>query len=223
MSREKMRNRIEEAVLDSGERMYRMAMALLRNEEEASGLVLRTAYHAVRNAGEVKNERYIESWLWKNIIYAAMDFLRENQTEIPLEALFAVHERGKEDDCKEAEKIWYTLGEREKAVIILYYFEGKRLEEAAVILNANVETVSMLLRRGMKKLNIEIIEAEFRDENSSLEGLKKNYKGVEIPEALRPGIERSIKQAKADMIGEEQKKKQVSVLNKMASVLQFFT
>ena len=44
------------------------------------------------------------------------------------------------------------LEEKDKAIIILKYFEDKKLEEIAYILDENVNTIKSRLYRSMKKL-----------------------------------------------------------------------
>lgn len=166
MHREKMQKRIEEAVLDSYESMYRIALTYVRDQEDALDIVQESVYKAIRNAGQVKNERYIQTWICKIVINTAMDFLRKNQREIPLEELFELQNEGKEDVYEDTDTLQALniLTERERAVIILRFFEDKKLEEIAVILNANLSTVKSLLYRSLAKLKIEIMEGELQYE-----------------------------------------------------------
>lgn len=162
MYREKMQKRIEEAVMDLYEVMYRIAMTYTGNEEDAAGIVQDSVYKAIQNADQVKNERYIVTWLYKIVIYEAMEFQRKNQREIPFEELFNVCVKGTENIFQnvDANRALDELGEREKAVIILHFFEDKGMEEIAVILNANISTVKSLLHRSLKKMGVEMLEGE---------------------------------------------------------------
>lgn len=47
-----------------------------------------------------------------------------------------------------------ALSEKDRAIIILKYFEDKKLEEIADILDENINTIKSRLYRGMKKLRI---------------------------------------------------------------------
>lgn len=47
---------------------------------------------------------------------------------------------------------------KDKAVIALRFFEERKLEEIAVILEENVSTVKSRLYRGLKKLRVELGE-----------------------------------------------------------------
>ena len=51
-----------------------------------------------------------------------------------------------------------ALEEKDKALIILRYFEDKKLEEIADILNENLSTIKSRLYRSMKKLRIRLQE-----------------------------------------------------------------
>ena len=54
------------------------------------------------------------------------------------------------------------LSAREKLVVILHFLENKKIEEIAVILNANISTVNALLYRSLKKMGIGMMEGELQ-------------------------------------------------------------
>ena len=51
-----------------------------------------------------------------------------------------------------------SLPEQDRAVVILKYFEDKKLEEIAEILNENISTIKSRLYRSMKKLRIKLTD-----------------------------------------------------------------
>ena len=51
-----------------------------------------------------------------------------------------------------------SLPKQEKAIITMKYFEDKKLEEIAEILDENISTVKSRLYRSMKKLHIKLAE-----------------------------------------------------------------
>lgn len=166
MYREKMQKRIEEAVMDSYDSMYRIALTYTGNGTDAVHIVRDSAYKAIRNAGQVKNERFIGTWIYKNLVNTAMDYMSKDQKGISFETLFDVRESGKEYICRgmNLEMILENLSGREKIVVILHFFENKKIEEIAVILNANISTVNALLYRSLKKMGIEMVEGELQYE-----------------------------------------------------------
>ena len=159
MRAEALQKKVEEQVLDSYEAMYRLAYTYVRNEEDALDIVQESVYKAIRNAGRVREEVYIQTWLWRIVMNTAVDFIRKNRKEVSLEE---APETGKEDryqdfDTLEALNI---LDEREKAVVVLRFFEEKKLDDIAGILNENTNTVKTILYRSLKKLKVELTEGE---------------------------------------------------------------
>ena len=49
-----------------------------------------------------------------------------------------------------------SLPEQDKAIIVMKFFEDKKLEEIADILNENINTIKSRLYRSMKKLRIRL-------------------------------------------------------------------
>ena len=166
MHAKKMQQKVEDAVLNAYETMYRIAYTYVKNEEDALDIVQESAYKAIRNCGQVKKERYIQTWLCRIVINTSMDFLRKTQREFPIEELYEVNEPEITDQYEDFDmtKAMNTLTERERAVVILRYFEDKKLEDIAYILNANLSTVKSLLYRSLKKLKLEMVEGELQYE-----------------------------------------------------------
>lgn len=197
-----MQKRVERAVLDSYKSMYRIVRIFVGNEKDAFDIVRDSVYKAVRSTEKIKSQRYIRVWIYKILLELSMDFLNKNQKEICFEELFDVYEWGIEGyhldlDMKRAMGI---LSDRERAVVILHYFEGRRLEEIAMILNANMGTVQSLLYRSLDNLEVEMLEDRMEDVEKRLGEMKKNYEEMDISPDLKIRVDRSIKQAKADAI-----------------------
>ena len=70
-----------------------------------------------------------------------------------------------------------ALPKKDKVIIILKYFEDKRLEEIAEILNENINTIKSRLYRSMKKLRSvleeETLESDFGISNKRTGELKR--------------------------------------------------
>lgn len=89
----------------------------------------------------------------------ALDFIRKNQKEIAVEDFY---EDGKEDSYQDFDTIeaLEILDEKEKAVVVLRFFEDQKLSEIARILNENTNTVKTILYRSLKKLKLKLTEGE---------------------------------------------------------------
>lgn len=158
----KMQSKVEEEVLNSYEMMYRIAFSYVHNPDDAMDIVQESAYKAIYNAGQVKNEKYIKTWICKIVIHASVDFMKKKQKEIPVEQLYEMDEPSVQDTYQDFDTMQAldSLEEREKAVVILRYFEDRKLEDIAIILDENINTIKSILYRSLKKLKIEIQKGE---------------------------------------------------------------
>ncbi len=158
----KMQGKVEEEVLNSYEMMYRIAFSYVHNPDDAMDIVQEGAYKAIYNAGQVKNEKYIKTWICKIVIHESVDFMKKNQKEIPVEQLYEMDEPSVQDTYQDFDTMQAldSLEEREKAVVILRYFEDRKLEDIAIILDENINTIKSILYRSLKKLKIEIQKGE---------------------------------------------------------------
>ncbi len=154
-----LQKKVEETVLDSYEAMYRLAYTYVRNEEDALDIVQESVYKAIKHSASVKQESYIKTWLWRIVMNTALDFIRKNQKEIAVDAFY---ENGREDSYRDFDTIeaLNVLTEKEKAVVVLRFFEDQKLSEIARTLNENTNTVKTILYRSLKKLKLELTEGE---------------------------------------------------------------
>ncbi|MCI8557206.1 MAG: sigma-70 family RNA polymerase sigma factor [Lachnospiraceae bacterium] len=157
MRAEALQKKVEETVLDSYEAMYRLAYTYVRNEEDALDIVQESVYKAIKHSASVKQETYIKTWLWRIVMNTALDFIRKNQKEVAVEDFY---EAGREDSYQDFDTIeaLEILDEKEKAVVVLRFFEDQKLSEIGKILNENTNTVKTILYRSLKKLKLKLAE-----------------------------------------------------------------
>lgn len=150
---------IEQKILDNYEGMYRLAYTYVRNEQDAMDIVQESVYKAIKNSYKIKQEEFVKTWLWRIVMNTAVDFLRKRQKEVSMEELIEAssEDRYEDFDTLEALKV---LDEKEKAVIVLRFFEDRKISEIAKVLEENVNTVKTILYRSLKKLKIKLEEGE---------------------------------------------------------------
>lgn len=158
MKHSKIREQVEQKILSSYESMYRIAYTYVRNADDALDIVQDSAYKAIKYAGSVKNEQYIETWIFKIVINSAMDFLKRNRREMLTDIPEELSHSGTTDRYKDFDILQSldALNERERTVILLRFFEDRKLEEIAHILRSNLSTTKSILYRSLKKLRIEL-------------------------------------------------------------------
>ena len=166
MSQNKIQQQVENKILESYESMYRIAFTYVKNADDALDVVQDSAYKAIKNAASVKKEQYIETWIYKIVINCAIDFLKKNKKEILTDIPEQLWHPGTTDSYQDFDTIEAldVLNEKERAIIILRFFEEKKLEEIAQILNMNLSTTKSILYRSLKKLKIELKREELNYE-----------------------------------------------------------
>lgn len=147
---------IEQIILEKYNQYYRLAYSYVHNEADAGDIVQNGAYKALRSSHTLNKPEYAETWVYRimlNECYRCLQhpkFLsyEEIQDETGKEASYE-EDKYANVDLKRAID---ALPEKDKAIVILKYFEDKKLEEIADILNENVNTIKSRLYRSMKKL-----------------------------------------------------------------------
>ena len=155
MRKKSMDEEIKALLLNNYESYYRLAYSYVRNQEDAMDIVQESAYRAIKNSSSVKQAEYAATWVYRVVINTALDFIRKNRREtVGIEDVDSAHEDRYMDF-----DVWDSLeklDEKDRTIIILRYFEDRKLEDIARIINENVNTVKTRLYRALKKLKIEL-------------------------------------------------------------------
>ena len=97
MLHKNLRHQVEEKLLTSYESMYRIAYTYVKNADDALDIVQDSAYKAIKNVKSIKQEEYIETWIYKIVINCAIDFLKRNKREMATESIEELHHIGTTD------------------------------------------------------------------------------------------------------------------------------
>lgn len=150
------KKRIEQIILEKYNQYYRLAYSYVHNESDANDIVQNGAYKALRSSHTLKRPEFAETWVYRIMLNECFQKIKEPRF-FSYEAMQeegggkveAVEDSYMDLDLKRALDM---LAEKDRAIIILKYFEDKKLEEIAEILDENVNTVKTRLYRSMKKL-----------------------------------------------------------------------
>ena len=147
---------IEQIILEKYNQYYRLAYSYVHNEADASDIVQNGAYKAIRNSHTLNKPEYAETWIYRIMLNECFRYLKQPQF-LSYEAIQEENgiEVGYTEDTYanvDLQRAMDALPEKDKAIVILKYFEDKKLEEIAEILDENVNTIKSRLYRGMKKL-----------------------------------------------------------------------
>ncbi len=155
VSEKKKREVIENLLLQNYNKYYRLALSYVQNESDAGDIVQNGAYKAIFHSHKLKNIEYAETWLYRIMMNEIFANYREKE-KVSLEEF--PYEQGKEDTYEnvDLQKALNSLEKKDRAVVVLRYFEDMKLEEIAQVLEENLSTVKSRLYRGMKKLRLEL-------------------------------------------------------------------
>ncbi len=164
---------IEQTILEKYNQYYRLAYSYVHNEADACDIVQNGAYKALRGSHTLKQPEYVQTWIYRIMLnecfshVKASGFLSYEAMQEKNGEEAAVEDRYANLDLQRAMD---ALSNSDRAVVILKYFEDRKLEEIAEILDENVNTVKSRLYRSLKKLR------ELLEENENLSKIQRQQR-----------------------------------------------
>ena len=130
--------------------MYRTALAILLNDEDAADAVGDTILACWEKLHTLKKPQYFKTWMTRILINNSY---RIRRTAVNMGTLEEYEEPAVYDEYNlELKEALASLDEKYRIVMTLFYSEGYRIEEIASILKIPKSTVQTRLQRGRKKL-----------------------------------------------------------------------
>ena len=153
--RKKITGQTEKILIDQYERFYRLAYSYVHNEADALYVVQESACKAITQCKNLKDTEKLLPWLCRIVVNTSLDLLRSQVKEQPTEELpeTATVDKYEEFDLKEALN---RLEPKNCTIIILRYFEDMKIEDIALVVDENVNTVKARLYRSLKKLRVQL-------------------------------------------------------------------
>lgn len=150
---------IEGIIMEKYNQYYRLAYSYAHTEADAGDIVQNGAYKAIRSSHTLKQPEYAETWVYRIMLNECFQYMKRPRL-LSYEAIQEENEaeaKSSEDDYADIDlrRALDTLADKDRVVIILKYFEDKKLEEIAAILDENVNTVKSRLYRSIKRLRRE--------------------------------------------------------------------
>ncbi len=149
-----------------GRPLYSLVVQIVGRPEDAEELVQDTFLKAFRGLSGYKGDCRFSTWLYRIAYNVALSFVRKRKHEflyieenminnVPDEAADAVLGMSdNEERIAELIQAIDRLTPEEKALITLYYYEEKSLEEVAEILGLTLSNAKVRLHRTRKKLYV---------------------------------------------------------------------
>ncbi|HDF2862880.1 TPA: sigma-70 family RNA polymerase sigma factor [Clostridioides difficile] len=154
------RTKVEKYIIDNKDSFYRIAYSYTENEEDALDVVQEAMYKALYSVENIKEVNYIKTWFYKILVRTSIDFIRKNRKYNNMTDIDLIDETGEYDKYTDLDlrRALEELPIEYKSIIILRFFEDLKIEEVAIILDENVNTVKTRLYTALKKLKLKIEE-----------------------------------------------------------------
>lgn len=145
------------------EQLYRIAFSYMKNEHDALEVVQETVCKAYENLSKLREIDYMKTWFTRILINTALQMIRQ-RNRIQLDDFTGQNLADHVDDVSQMEnrldlmQSLDTLGDQEKMVVILRYFEDYKLEEVSQAVELPLNTTKSILYRALKKMKINFEE-----------------------------------------------------------------
>ena len=143
-------NRLEELVTKHENTLYRAALAILGDVQEAEDAVQETYLRYLEKRPELKDENHEKAWLLKVTANRCKSVLRQRSRHPAVELLDVYP--APDNGSRELVEAILALPVNQRAAVHLHYYEGYTSEEIAAILGQRPGTVRSHLSRAREAL-----------------------------------------------------------------------
>lgn len=136
--------------------MYRTAIAILMNEENAADALQDTILTCWEKLDTLKKPEFFKTWMTRILINHCYDIIRSNTV---YENIESYEEPSKYDEYNlELKEAYASIDEQYRLPLELYYSQGFKMREIAEMLSLPLNTIKTRISRGRKQ-----VEKYYRD------------------------------------------------------------
>ena len=147
--------------------LYRTALLILGNKEDAEDVLQDTFVSIYKNAKTLSDSEKLKPWIFSILKNTSYTSYKKRKREFPDEFILDKTEKSPtylvEDEIAEKSEIQdalMTLKEKEREVLVLYYYNDFSIEEIASICKTFQGTVKSRLHRARKNLKKELLKTQ---------------------------------------------------------------
>lgn len=131
--------------------LYRAAKAILHREEDVEDAVQETICKAFYKLSDLRQPKYIKTWLTRILINCCYDLLRQQKGLVPLEILPEEGMNEERETSLDVQQVLRDLGENDRLTLTLYYLNDISVKDIAGMLAISEGAVKQRLSHGRKK------------------------------------------------------------------------
>lgn len=138
--------------------IYRFAYTYTTNQEDAEDVVNESVLKALKSINSLRNPNQIGTWLYRIVANTALTNIKKNRKIVCMDPVDMADVQDDGDDFSDIsfEQMIGVLEPKYKSIVVLRFFERMPLEDIALILDENLNTVKTRLYKALKILRIEM-------------------------------------------------------------------
>ena len=146
----------EARIIGMQDTLYRVSATLLRQNCDREDAIQECIFKALKKRESLRDDRYMQSWVIRILINECYSIHRRARWEKPTERLPEPPPMPGTDADPAVFRVLFSLEEKMRLVMVLYYVEGYPLEEIARMLRIPAGTVKSRLVRAREKMKKEM-------------------------------------------------------------------
>jgi RNA polymerase sigma-70 factor (ECF subfamily) len=159
MGKDNLEKQIVDYVIKNKESHYRLAFSYVKNTDDALDIVQESIYKAISTLDTLKTPSYLKTWFYRILVNTSIDFLRKRKKLMVVDDITASNfNLSKVDDYEDIDlqRALEELPVQYRSVVVLRFFEDLKIEEIAVILDENINTIKTRLYKALELLRIKM-------------------------------------------------------------------
>jgi len=143
-------------------KMYKTAIAILKNEDDANDAIQDALYSAYKNYYNLKEKSYFSTWIIRILINKCYDIINKNKKIAYIDDSITQNTTGEPDTYEVENSLEWVLNQIDKdlkEIVVLYYYDELSVTEIANILEIPQGTVKSRLSRARTQIG-KIMEKE---------------------------------------------------------------
>lgn len=136
-------------------KMYKTAIAILKNEDDANDAIQDALYSAYKNYNNLKEKSYFSTWIIRILINKCYDIINKNKKISYIDGSVTENTTGVEDNYEVESSLEWVLKQIDKdlkEIVVLYYYDELSVTEIAKILEIPQGTVKSRLSRAREQI-----------------------------------------------------------------------
>ena len=143
-------------------KMYKTAIAILKDEDDANDAIQEALYSAYKNYYSLREKSYFTTWIIKILINKCCNIINKNKKIAYIDDTVIQNTASSEDNYEIENSLEWVLNQIDKdlkEIVVLYYYDDFSVADIANILEIPQGTVKSRLSRAREQIK-EIINKE---------------------------------------------------------------